>query len=100
MLRMFQPLEEGGEGGAEGATGFTNPCFGWIFILMEIKFTGNSPELRGTHPKARHSSRVLVMGQGGVGVMDVSSQLDPGRLAFSSCLWDLWLGREGEGKWD
>lgn len=25
------------------------------------------------------------------------SQLDPGRLAFSSSVWDLWLGREGEG---
>lgn len=94
---MFQPLE--GEGGAEGATGFEHPCFGWICILMEIKFTGNSPELRGTHPKARHLSRVWGgMGQGGVGVMDMRLPAGPGQAGFLITLMGplAWKGGGGD----
>lgn len=77
------------------ATGFLNPCFGCIFILMKINVQETFQNLGGgrTYPKARHLSQES---GGWVGCV-YSSQLGQGRLAFSSSFQTLQLGREGQG---
>lgn len=85
LLGMFQPLE------GRLPLPFSIPAFGCIFILMEINSQETSV-LGGTHPKARHLSRI----SRGLGRLCLChSQLGQGRLAFSSNLWGLQRAREG-----
>lgn len=74
----------------------------WLYFYFEQnKFTGNFPEFEGgaPYPKTRHLSRVS-SGWGRIGVGGwylCSSRLGQGRLAFSSNLWILQLGKKGQG---
>lgn len=83
------------------ATGFVNPCFGCIFILSKTNLQETFQNLKGgaPYPKTRHLSRVS-SGWGRIGVGGwylCSSRLGQGRLAFSSNLWILQLGKKGQG---
>lgn len=96
---MFQPLEVGR--GARGCHGLLKSLL-WLYFY----FDGNkihrklSKAWGAPIPRPGICPEFWWMRQGrggGGGLCLCGSQLGQGRLAFSSSLWDLGLGREGQG---